>query len=92
MNEKDKYRTKIEAQMPSFNETLEEIMTKAKLKKATQPDINVESLLKKHGDAKVKLKELENSDDNNWQKIKTELDQLIEGVDEDLRRAMAYFG
>jgi hypothetical protein len=92
MTEKDKYRAKIEAQMTSFNESIEEILTKAKLKKATQPDIEVRSLLKKHEDAKAKLKELVKSDDNSWQKIKTEMDQLITGVDEDLRRAMAYFG
>jgi len=92
MNEKEKYRAKIEAQMASFNETIEEITTKGKLRKAKQPDMQVKALVKKHEDAKAKFKELEKSDGNTWQKIKGELDQLVSDVDQDLRKAMAYFG
>ena len=92
MNKKEKFRAKIEAQMASFDETIEEITTKAKLRKATQPDIQIKALAKKHEDAKAKLKELEESDENTWQKIQTELDELVSDVDKDLREALAYFG
>jgi hypothetical protein len=92
MNEKEKYRVKIEAQMAGFDETIEEITTKAKLRKSKQPDMQVKALAKKHEDAKAKFKELEKSDENTWQKIKGELDQLVSDVDQDLRKAMAYFG
>jgi len=91
MNEKEKYRAKIEAQMTNFDETIEEITTRAKLRKPMQADVHVKALVKKHEDAKAKLKELEKSDENTWQKIQTELDQLVADVDEDMRRALAYF-
>ncbi|MGA8180342.1 MAG: hypothetical protein WB792_09800 [Desulfobacterales bacterium] len=92
MNEKEKYRAKIEAQMASFNETIEEITTKAKLRKTTESDVQIKALVKKHEAAKAKLKELENSDENTWQKIQSELDQLVADVDQDTRNALAYFG
>jgi len=92
MNEKEKYCAKIEAQMASFNETLQEITTKEKLRKEKQADIQIKALVKKHEDAKAKLKELENSDENTWQKIQSELDQLVADVDQDTRNALAYFG
>jgi hypothetical protein len=92
MDEKERYRAKIEARMMRFNETIEEITGKAKQRKATQPDIKIENFLQKHQEAKAKLKELEQSDDKSWQRFKAELDQLLDGVDQDLRKAMAYFG
>ena len=64
---------------------------KARMRKATQPDIQIKALVKKHEDAKGKLKELEQSDEYTWQKIQAELDQLVSDVDKDLREALAYF-
>jgi hypothetical protein len=92
MDEQEKYRAKIESQMTRFNETIEEITAKAKLRKSTQPDISIESLVKKHEEAKAKLKDLEKSDKRSWQQFQTELDGLIDDIDIDLRKAMAYFG
>ncbi len=92
MNEKEKYRAKVEAKITSFNQSIEELTTKAKLQKVSQPDIKIENLLKKQESAQAKLEELEKSDENSWQKIKTELDSVVQGVDEELRQAMAYFG
>jgi len=92
MNEKEKYRAKVDAKMTSFNQSIVEIKTKAQLRKATQPDIKIENLLKKRADAQAKLEELDKSDENSWQKIKAELDEVVQGVDEELRKAMAYFG
>jgi len=92
MNEQEKYRSKIEARMKHFNETIEEITTKAKLRKAAQPEIDVDGILKKHANAQAKLKDLEKSEKSGWQKFQTELDGLIDDIDTDLRKAMAYFG
>ena len=92
MDEQEKYRAKIEARMKYFNESIEEITTKAKLRKVTQPDIKIESLLKKHEDAQARLRDLEKSDENSRQKFQAELDRLFDDIDEDLRKAMAYFG
>jgi hypothetical protein len=92
MNEKEKYRAKIEAQMQEFDTTIEEIITRAKLRKEKRPDFEIDSLVRKHEAAKAKLKELENSDENTWQNIKTELDQLVADVDDDTRKVLAYFG
>jgi len=92
MNEKEKYRAKIEARMAQFNETFEDITVKSKLKKATQADVKIKSLAKKHEQIKSKLKELEDSDEDTWQKIQGELDQLVSDVDENTREALAYFG
>jgi flagellar hook-associated protein FlgK len=94
MNDKEEYRARIEAQMASFNETIEEITAKAELRKATRPDFHTKAkaLVKKHEDAKAKLKELEKSDENSWQKIQDELDTLVSDVNEDIRSALAYFG
>ena len=92
MDEQEKYRAKIEARMKYFNESIEEITTKAKLRKVTQPDIKIEHLMKKHEDAQARLKDMEKSDENSWQKFQEELDQLVADIDTDLRKAMAYFG
>ena len=94
MNDKEEYRAKIESQMASFNETIEEITAKAELRKKIRPDFHAKAkaLAKKHEDAKDKLKELEKSDENSWQKIQDELDTLVLDVNEDIRSALAYFG
>jgi hypothetical protein len=92
MNEQEKYRAKIEARMKYFNETIEEITTKAKLRKAARPGIDVEGILKKHAKAQAGLDDLEKSDKSSWQKFQKELDGLIDDIDTDLRKAMVYFG
>jgi spermidine/putrescine-binding protein len=92
MQEKQRYRAKIETQMTSFNETLEEITTKAKLRKASRPDIQIEGLVKKHENAQAKLQELDKADENKWQQLQPEIDQLLGEIDDGLRKALAYFG
>jgi hypothetical protein len=92
MNEKERYIAKIEARMTSFNDTIEKIITKSKVRKEMQPDIAVDDLVRKHEDAKAKLKEMKKSGENAWQQFKTELDEMFDDVDEDLRKATAYFG
>lgn len=92
MNEQEKYRAKIEARMKHFNETIEEITTKAKLRKVVQPEIDVDGILEKHANAQAMLDDLEKSDKISWLKFQKELDGLIDDIDTDLRKAMVYFG
>jgi hypothetical protein len=56
------------------------------------PDLRIEGTIRKHEDAKVKAKELEQSDGLTWKKVRTELDNFAYDIDEDLRQALAYFG
>ncbi|MGD8293014.1 MAG: hypothetical protein PVF37_15000 [Desulfobacterales bacterium] len=92
MDDQEKYRAKIEARMKYFNASIEEITTKTKLRKVIQPDIKIEHLMKKNEHAQARLKDMEKSDENSWQKFQEELDQLVADIDTDLRKAMAYFG
>ena len=48
--------------------------------------------MKKNEHAQARLKDMEKSDENSWQKFQEELDQLVADIDTDLRKAMAYFG
>ena len=92
MHAKDKYRAKIEARMDRFNETMEEIRAKSKVRENLKPDINIEDIAAKKDAAAAKLKEWDTSAESNWQKFKNDLDELMDGIDTELRRAMAYFG
>ena len=92
MKEKEKYRAQIEARLMKFGESLYEITNKKMQRKGNRPDFRIDPILKKQETAEAKLKELDAADENSWQKVKTELDQLLDGIDEELRKAMAYFG
>ena len=92
MNEREKYRAKIEARIGHFNETMEEIRAKAKVRENLQPDISIESIAAKKDAATARLKELDGAADSHWQKSRTDLDKLMDDIDADLRKAMAYFG
>ena len=76
----------------SFGESLYELTNKKKQRKANLPDLQIEPILKKQEAAEGKLKELNAADDSNWREHRSELDQLLDGIDADLRKAMAYFG
>jgi hypothetical protein len=92
MNEKEKYRAVIEARLMKFGESLYEITNKMDRRKSNLPDIQIQPILRKNDDARIKLARLDNSDENDWQKIKSELDRLMADIDKDLRRALAYLG
>lgn len=91
MKEKEKYRAKIESRLVKFGESLYEITTKKEQSKDNLPELEIDPILRKHEAVEAKLKELRAADESSWQKYKTELDQLVDGIDADLRRAMAYF-
>ena len=92
MREKEKYRAEIESRLMKFGESLYAITTKKEQRKENQPDIQIEPILRKQEAVEAKLKELDTADENSWQKYKAELDHLLDGIDEDLGKAMAYFG
>jgi hypothetical protein len=92
MREKEKYRALIESRLMKFGESLYEITTKKEQRKHNLPDLEIDPILRKQEAVEAKLKELDAADESSWQKYKTELDQLVEGIEADLRKAMAYFG
>ena len=92
MNEKEKYRTQMDIRLAELGETLNEIKTKMERRKENTPDIQIETTLRKHEDAKTRLKVLKQADENSWQTYKTELDNLVNDIDDDMRQALVYFG
>jgi hypothetical protein len=92
MREKEKYRSQIEARLMKFGESLYEIATKKAQRKRNRPDFQIDPILQKQEAVEAKLKELNAADESSWKRYKTELDQLVDGIDADLRKAMAYFG
>lgn len=92
MEEKEKYHAEIDAKLIKFGETLNEIKTKAEQRKKNLSEIGVDDTLRKHKNAKVKLEQLKQSDENTWQDYKVHLDAQVNDIREDLRKALAYFG
>jgi ABC-type Fe3+-citrate transport system substrate-binding protein len=92
MDKKEKYHAEIEARLIKFGETLHEIKTNMEQRKENLPDIRIDATIRKHEEAKAKVKELKRSDESIWKKVKAELDNLVNDIDEDLRQALAYFG
>jgi hypothetical protein len=92
MKDKDKYRAQIEARLMEFGESLYDITNKMEQRKTNQPNIKITPILKKQEAAEDKLKKLDRADEDSWRAYQAELDELVVGIDEDLRKAMAYFG
>jgi hypothetical protein len=92
VKEKEKYRAEIESRLIKFSESLYEITNKKEQRKENQPDIQIDPILRKQEAVETKLKEMDPADEISWQKYKAELDQLVDGIDADLRKAIAYFG
>jgi len=92
MKDKEKYRAQLEARLMEFGESLYEITNKMEQRKANRPNIEIVPILKKQETAEDKLKELDTADEDSWRTYQAELDQLVVGIDRDLRKAMAYFG
>jgi hypothetical protein len=91
MNEKMKYKAKIEARLVKFGETLHEITEKKERRKENRPELNLDDTVRKHAEATARLNALDAVDDNAWKDAKTEVDQLVNDIDEDLRQATAHF-
>lgn len=91
MEEKDKYKAEIEVRLLKFSDTLNEIQAKLKERQERPSDFRVEPILEKHRKVSAKTSEIEKTDESAWSKFKSELDDLINDIDDDLRKAMAYF-
>lgn len=48
--------------------------------------------IRKHQEAQAKVNALKGSNSNTWEKIKTEMEGLMDDIDKELREALAYFG
>lgn len=92
MEEKEKYHAEIDAKLIKFGETLNEIKTKAEQRKKNLSEISVDDTLLKHKNARAKLEQLKQMDEGTWQNYKVQLDDQVNDIDEDLRKALAYFG
>ena len=90
MEEKEKYHAEIDAKLIKFGETLNEIKTKAEQRKKNLSEIGIDDTLRKHKNAKVKLEQLKQSDENTWQDYKVHLDAQVNDINEDLRKALEY--
>ncbi len=90
MEEKEKYRAQVQAQMIKFHETLSEIKLKMQKRNENQPDLSLDPFIQKHEKAQAKLKELEQADEKSWPVAKAELDDMMGDMDAELRKAWAY--
>lgn len=91
MDEKAKYRTEIEAKLLKFGETLNELKAKRELRNMSRPELQVDSALRKHQEAQTRAKQLESADSESWEKMRTDIDTLMDDIDKDLREALAYY-
>jgi hypothetical protein len=91
MQEKEKYKAEIEARLLKFSDTLNEIQAKLKERKETPLDFQLELILEKHKKIGSKADQIEKTDESAWSKFKSELDDLINDIDDDMRKAMAHF-
>ena len=93
MNEKEKYFAQIEARMAKFGQTLHEIKTRAAAGSEAEayPEASLRLAMRKHEDAERKVQTLKQSDENTWERIRDDLENLTKDIDRDLRQALAHF-
>jgi hypothetical protein len=92
MEDKEKYHAEIDAKLTKIDDTLYEIKTKAERRNMDLSEIRVEDTLRKHKNARAQFEKLKQSEESTWQNDKTKLDIQLNDIDEDLRKALAYFG
>lgn len=91
MNEKEKYLEKIKERLHNFDETLNEIKMKQEQLKDNFQEFNINDIIEKQRKAGTKLNEIEQTDESTWDTLKNEFDELIDDIDNDLRKAVSYF-
>ena len=92
MEEKEKYRAEIEARLLKMGETLHQIKLEQEKRRESLPHVPLAHIIQKHEDAHAKLVEIEEIEESKWHRFKSELENLINDIDDDLRKALAYFG
>lgn len=91
MNEKEKYRAEIKARMANFDKTLNEIKAKQELRDWSRGDFNIGGTIRKRGEVQLKMKALKEIDADSWERVKSEIDGLMQDIDKDLRKALVNF-
>jgi len=91
MQEKEKYKAEIEARLLKFSDTLNEIQAKLKQRKETLSDFQIKPILEKQKKVTSKSNEIKKTDESSWSKFKSELDDLVNDIDDDMRKAMTHF-
>ena len=91
MKEKEKYKAEMESRLLRCGEILNEIKMKQNEVNEIPPGCDINSIADKYKKAKADLGEVDQIDENSWEKFKGKLDGLTDDIDEDLRKALAYF-
>jgi len=92
MDEKEKYRAEIDARLTKMGETLHAIKSEKEQRNENMPELRLDTTIRKHQEAKAKLEELERTEKSSLHEFKAEMENLVNDIDEDLRKALAYFG
>jgi len=92
MDEKEKYRAEIDARLTKMGETLHEIKSEKEQRNENMPELRLDTTIRKHQEAKAKLEELKRTEKSSLHEFKAEMENLVNDIDEDLRKALAYFG
>jgi hypothetical protein len=90
MEDREKYRAEMEAQMLKFNETLAQIKSKIQMRDENEPALSLNPFLEKQEKVQTKLKKMEQTDEKSWPEARAELDHLMDDVDAELRKVWAY--
>jgi hypothetical protein len=89
--EKEKYKAEIEERLQKFNADLKEIKIKQEQAKGNLTEINIDEIIEKQNKCRNKLREIEQTDESTWGKLKLEFDEMVSDIDKDMRKAMGYF-
>jgi chromosome segregation ATPase len=91
MNEKEKYKAEIESRLRKFEQELKELKMKQEQAEEKLTELDIDTIVEKHNNAGNKLREIEQTDENSWGKLKSEFDDLVSDIDKDLRKAVTYY-
>jgi predicted nucleic acid-binding Zn-ribbon protein len=91
MKEKEKFKAEIESRLRKFDHDLKEIKMKLEQAKENVSELNIDEIMEKHKKAESKLAETEQTDESSWGKLKSEIDDLVSDIDNDMRKAITYF-
>jgi chromosome segregation ATPase len=91
MNEKEKYKAEMESRLRKFEQELKELKMKQEQAEEKLTELNIDGIVEKHNKAGNKFREIEQTDESSWGKFKSEIDDLVSDIDNDLRKAITYY-
>lgn len=92
MHEKEKYMAEIETRLKQFDDTFSRIKELAQERNVDPSQLKLHILPVKTGQARDQARQIQETEGNVWQTYQSELNNLVDDIDEDLRNALAYFG